>query len=242
MSKLENYVSWLEQIAKDDSHGYDQKKRNGVDYDCSSFVANGLYIAGFTVSPTSYTGNLYAQLLRNGFQLINDVNDRKRGDIFLTPYKHVVTCVDSNRIVHASINEKGTTTGGKPGDQTGKEICVRDFYIPSYGWKYHFRLNYPDDSVYTTIDEVAYAVIAGKFGNGKDRQKNVEAIGYDYNQVQKRVNAILKKNPTNTGKTPRDIAVEVIQGKWGNGKKRQQALEKAGYNYKMVQDYVNLLM
>jgi hypothetical protein len=56
------------------------------------------------------------------------------------------------------------------------------------------------------------------------------------------VNEILKKNPNNTGKTPRDIAVEVIQGKWGNGKKRQQALEKAGYNYKMVQDYVNLLM
>ena len=242
MGKLENYVSWLEMIAKDDSHGYDQKERQGVDYDCSSFVANGLHQAGFSVAPTSYTGNLYEQLLRNGFTLVSSVDDRKRGDIFLTPYQHVVTCVDAKNIVHASINEKGTTTGGKKGDQTGKEICVTKFYIPSYGWRYHFRLTMPDEYNYASIDEIALMVIAGKFGTGNTRKKNIESLGYDYNKVQKRVNELLKNNKkVTTGKTSRDVAVEVIRGKWGNGKAREEALTKAGYNAKEVQMYVNML-
>lgn len=243
MSKIENYVKWLEMIAKDDSHGYDQKERQGVDYDCSSFVANGLHQAGFSVAPTSYTGNLYAQLLRNGFQLIHDVNDRKRGDIFLTPYQHVVTCVDSKNIVHASINEKGTVTGGKKGDQTGKEICVTKFYIPDYGWTYHFRYTVPNEYNYTSVDEIALMVIAGKFGTGATRKKNIESLGYNYDKVQKRVNELLKnKKVVPTGKTSRDVAVEVIRGKWGNGAARTKALKDAGYNPTEVQMYVNMLL
>lgn len=31
-------------------------------------------------------------------------------------------------IVHASINELGKATGGKLGDQTGKEVCTRSWY------------------------------------------------------------------------------------------------------------------
>lgn len=43
-----------------------------------------------------------------------------------------------------------------------------------------------------SVDEVAKEVIAGKWGNGADRKKNLEAAGYDYNAVQKRVNQLLK--------------------------------------------------
>ena len=38
------------------------------------------------------------------------------------------------RIGHSSINEKGTTTGGKKGDQTGKEVCIRTWYLHKKGW------------------------------------------------------------------------------------------------------------
>ena len=241
MTKIEKYVAWLEQIAADDSHGYDQKKRQGVDYDCSSFVANGLVQAGFNIARTSYTGNLYQQLLRCGFALVPSVTDRKRGDIFLTPGKHVVTCVDAKNIVHASINEQGKITGGKEGDQTGKEICIRSFYTPSYGWKYHLRYNIPEAST-ASIYEVALAVIAGKYGTGSTRKKNVEALGYNYEAVQKEVNRILKGNKTATGKTVHDVACEVIKGKWGNGKDRESALKKAGYNPVEVQKMVNTLL
>ncbi len=37
------------------------------------------------------------------------------------------------------------------------------------------------------------------------------------------------------------IAKEVIDGKWGNGKEREKALEKAGYDYSAVQKKVNEL-
>lgn len=38
------------------------------------------------------------------------------------------------------------------------------------------------------------------------------------------------------------IAKEVIAGKWGNGSARRRALEKAGYNYTVVQQMVNEML
>ena len=40
----------------------------------------------------------------------------------------------------------------------------------------------------------------------------------------------------------KEIANEVIAGKWGNGNQRKTALTKAGYNYKDVQALVNKMM
>lgn len=142
MSNIEKAVSFMIDIAKDDSHGYDQIHRTGgTDYDCSSLVGTALNQAGFNVKKSSTTRTLRAQLLACGFKTVSVGGARKRGDIFLKEGHHVVMCTDANNIVHASINEKGKTTGGKPGDQTGKEICVRSFYNYKGGWDYHFRFS-----------------------------------------------------------------------------------------------------
>lgn len=142
MSNIEKAVSFMIDIAKDDSHGYDQIHRTGgTDYDCSSLVGTALNQAGFNVKKSSTTRTLRAQLLACGFKTVLVGGARKRGDIFLKEGHHVVMCTDANNIVHASINEKGKTTGGKPGDQTGKEICVRSFYNYKGGWDYHFRFS-----------------------------------------------------------------------------------------------------
>ena len=37
------------------------------------------------------------------------------------------------KIMHASINENKKSSGGKPGDQTGKEVCIANF-DPDRGW------------------------------------------------------------------------------------------------------------
>lgn len=140
MPNIEDAVLYMEAIARDNSHGYAQDRRGGnPDYDCSSLVGSALNHAGFSVNKLSTTSTLHSQLLANGFQDIPLSVPRQRGDIFLTPGHHVVMCIDANNIVHASINEKGGTKNGLPGDQTGKEICVRSFYTPSYDWKYHMR-------------------------------------------------------------------------------------------------------
>lgn len=43
----------------------------------------------------------------------------------------------SFRIAHASIDERGHITGGTPGDQTGKEVCIRTWYRKP--WQYMIR-------------------------------------------------------------------------------------------------------
>lgn len=48
-------------------------------------------------------------------------------------------------------------------------------------------------------------------------------------------NRVLKKNVE-------EIAREVIAGKWSNGNARKTLLEKAGYNYREVQNMVNKLL
>lgn len=42
------------------------------------------------------------------------------------------------------------------------------------------------------VDEIAHEVINGKWGNGDNRKKRLEAAGYDYAAVQKCVNKLLK--------------------------------------------------
>ncbi|MBO7261212.1 MAG: hypothetical protein J6U97_06990 [Bacteroidaceae bacterium] len=39
-----------------------------------------------------------------------------------------------------------------------------------------------------------------------------------------------------------DIAIEVLEGKWGNGSERKERLIKSGYNYDDVQGIVNALI
>ena len=46
---------------------------------------------------------------------------------------------------------------------------------------------------YKTIEELAKDVIAGKYGNGAERIRKIEAEGYDYNAIQQKVNEMLSK-------------------------------------------------
>lgn len=41
-----------------------------------------------------------------------------------------------------------------------------------------------------SVDELAREVLQGKWGNGAERKKRLEAAGYDYAAVQKKVNQL----------------------------------------------------
>lgn len=124
------------QIAEDPAHGYDQGNRWGPDYDCSSFIITVWERVGVPLksSGASYTGNLKSAALRCGFRDVTAQVNRQTGaglqigDILLNEASHVAMFVGNGNLVHASINEQGGITGGKPGDQTGREICVRSYY------------------------------------------------------------------------------------------------------------------
>lgn len=136
MSKVENYTSFAENIARDNTHGYDQRDRNGnPNYDCSGLVCDAVERAGIKVKEAgaSYTGNMLSAFKKAGFK---DITSQitlstgaglKRGDVLLNVGHHTAIYCGGGKMVDARINEKGTTTGGKSGDQTGHEIEIHAY-------------------------------------------------------------------------------------------------------------------
>lgn len=200
MSKAEEVTKLMEQIANDDTHGYDQTNRWGADYDCSSLVITCWENVGIKVKTAgaTYTGNMYNAFIKCGFKdvttkvnLVNAVG-LQRGDVLLNKKHHVAMYCGNNKEVEASINEKGTAKGGKTGDQTGKEILIRSYR--NYPWDCVLRYtDSTDNSTSDSLMQVAKDVIVGKYGNGDTRKRRLENAGYNYLEVQKCVNKLLKQ-------------------------------------------------
>ena len=77
------------------------------------------------------------------------------------------------------------------------------------------------------LDNLAFDVILGKYGRGKERKK---LLGDNYKAVQERVNELYA------------VANRVIDGYWGNDDDRRIKLEAAGYPYVVVQYIVNMFL
>lgn len=82
---------------------------------------------------------------------------------------------------------------------------IRGFITPKYSGDFP---NILDVGPNKSIDEIAHEVIIGKWGCGDTRKRLLEASGYSYKDVQKRVNEILNgdavqiKNPVQDQKQP----------------------------------------
>lgn len=156
MTKSEKAAQWMEALAHDDSHGYDQAFRWGEkgDYDCSSAIINAWEKAGVPVKSNgaTYTGNMYQVFIKCGFKDVTaSVNlstgaGLKRSDVLLNHVHHVAMYCGNGQEVEASINEWGGATGGQPGDQTGREILVRNYR--NYPWDAVLR--YPEAAASTS--------------------------------------------------------------------------------------------
>ena len=144
---IEKATRWMEDTAADAAHGYDQRYRWGEkgDYDCSSAVITAWQYAGVPVKSAgaTYTGNMLSAFVKCGFTDVTDYVNRQtgsglmRGDVLLNTAHHTAMYVGDGKEVEASINEKGKTTGGTPGDQTGKEFLIRSYR--NYPWTHILR-------------------------------------------------------------------------------------------------------
>lgn len=131
------------------------------------------------------------------------------------------------------------------------------FYTATYKYPYNVGSNFffqgfiynPND--YGTqnipepgksVEEIAKEVIAGKWGNGDARKNALQAAGYNYDEVQAKVNQLLNESKPTPTKSVDEVAKEVIRGDWGNGDARKSKLEAAGYNYSEVQNKVNQIL
>ena len=127
-------------------------------------------IAGVPVKTrgATYTGNMLSVFKACGFKDVTaSVNlatgsGLARGDVLLNTVHHTAMYIGGGKEVEASINERGTATGGTPGDQTGREFLVRDYR--NYPWNYVLRYvgaesdGEDDEVVYVTPDKPSVTV------------------------------------------------------------------------------------
>lgn len=154
---------------------FDLHKVGKCNCDCSSLqnvaaVASG---SGATYGSNGWTtGTMKAALQALGYKIITAAEYLTssaycvRGAIYVKARSHTVCGLDNGAKAGQTLLKAGISSGG--GSASGAE-----------GGK-------------KSIDEIAQEVIAGKWGNGADRKKRLEAAGYNYAQVQAAVNRICK--------------------------------------------------
>lgn len=167
MSIPDAAAAWMERIAADETHGYDQNHRWGPDYDCSSLVISAYRHAGVPLG-SSYTGNMRADFLAHGFRDVTASVDLatgaglRRGDVLLNERYHAAMYVGNGELIHARSNELGTAVGGQSGDQTGGEICEQPYY--NYPWDCVLRYEGGAAGSYTVRPGDTLWAIAARFG------------------------------------------------------------------------------
>lgn len=81
----------------------------------------------------------------------------------------------------------------RPADQSEAVQIKRAEYGKTYYKKYA--------TTKLSTEEIAREVISGKWGNGTERKTKLEAAGYNYSEIQTRVNELMKNSSSNTTTT-----------------------------------------
>lgn len=126
------------------------------------------------------------------------------------------------------------------GQSCDQDYCYVDFpaKIKAAGLNGYAKGSSTSAPVKKSNEEIASEVIAGKWGNGAERQKLLSQARYDNSTVQ----SIVNKKLSPSRKSVDEIASEVIRDKWGNGTDRKKRITSAGYDYSAVQKRVNELL
>lgn len=154
-----NYVQWMIQYSKDNSHVYSQARRfNNPDVDCSSFVYYALLNNGFTkkqIGESAFTTFSMGNYLKtSGFQEIpysQAKNSLKAGDILVSNVsgkEHTEVYIGNGQTVGAH----GGDADGKPGDSSGNEVSVIQNSVHDSIWQYVYRNTKNGGCIYVTPD------------------------------------------------------------------------------------------
>ena len=218
---------------------------------CATFVSAVAIKCGLTsIIPTECgCGQMIALFQALGEWQESDSRTPNPGDVIFYDWDDTGAGDNTGWPDHVGIVEsvsggKLTVIEGNKNDAVGRRaLAVNGRYIRGYGVpKYDAESAGSAQTTATkSVAEVAREVITGKWGNGEERKSRLTAAGYDYQAVQKQVNALLKGTDAAT-KSVAEVAREVIAGKWGNGEERKSRLTAAGYDYKAVQAKVNELL
>lgn len=232
---IDKAVAWAIATAQESAHGYDQTSRWGPDYDCSSFVISAWEQAGVPVrqAGASFTGNMKFAFLKCGFRDVeNEVNlhtgaGLRKGDVLLNEANHTELYIGDGRVVKASINEYGTVTGGRPGDQTGREIYVGGYYNGNWDAVLRFEREGAEEEPGTQYCDYTYKVETHllKKGNRGAQVKNLQILlnghGFDCGKAD----GVFGDNTYNALRDFQTAAKIGVDGEWGGES------FKAAWNY-----------
>ena len=259
----------MEHLCSCPLHGYSQPGRHGTsghcdvgtdagtikvtkgDRDCSSAVCEAweLALAGSPydglITRYNWTGGMREMFVGSGlFSWQNVTANAARGDIYLDEENHTAMSLGGGKIGHFTGSETGGIDG-EPGDQTGRESRIQDYYRGSWDGVLHYngKADVGSASIPTgsgapsgDVSELAARVIAGDFGNGDARRA---ALGSRYDEVQAEVNRILPGGTSGGSCDVDALARRVIAGEFGNGDERKRHL---GSKYSAVQNRVNEIL
>ena len=263
----------MERLCTCPLHGYSQPGRHGTsghcsvrtdagtvrvtkgDRDCSSTVCEAweLALAGTAydglITRYNWTGGMREMFVGSGLFSCKPMPfNASRGDIYLDEENHTAMCIrndgTADLLGEFSISETGGIDG-EPGDQTGRESWIHDYYSGHWDGILHYNGKVDTGSASTPtgsgapsgdVSELAARVIAGEFGNGDARR---QALGSRYDEVQVEVNRILLVGSSGGSYDVDAMARRVIAGEFGNGGERKRRL---GDKYSAVQQRVNEIL
>lgn len=169
---------------------------------CGTFVSACAIKCGATdIIPTECGCQRMIDLFRKkGIWIENENRTPKKGDIIFYDWDDSGKGDNKGWSDHVGIVEKvsnGIITvieGNKNNSVSRREIKVNAKFIRGYGVPKYQEETKPTPT--KTLEQVAKDVINGKYGNGSDRKKALEKDGYDFDEVQDKVNELLNKKPS----------------------------------------------
>ena len=188
-----------------------------------------------TACPGPYLGSKFSYIAA-------EVNKRLNGSTTTAPSNPATPSNDLSKYTDHQLAEM--VIKGKFGNGDSRKLALGSRYSAVQALVNAIlsgSANTPSESKKNVAD-IAKEVIQGLWGNGTDRMKRLESAGYNYNEVQNKVNQMLSGNASAPSKSVDQLAREVIQGLWGNGADRKNRLTAAGYDYNAVQARVNQMM
>ena len=162
---------------------------------CATFVSAIAVKLGYTtIMPTECSCERMIELYRAlGCWIENENRTPAPGEIIFYDWQDNGKGNNRGWSDHVGIVEK--VSGGKitviEGNYSNsvkrRTLAVNGKYIRGYGVP-----RYDEEPSKKSVDEIAREVIAGKWGVGLNRKRKLTSAGYNYSEVQKRVNEILK--------------------------------------------------
>lgn len=150
----------------------------------------------------------------------NDAYKPKKGEMVLYDWQDTGHGDDKGGADHVGIVEKVsgddiTVIEGNYSDMVKRRVIKRNGrYIRGYVTPLYSKIatkkapakkeEKPAEKKKTVL-QVAREVIDGKWGNGDDRRKRLTKAGYDYNEVQKKVNELLADKDTRVTRTSANL-------------------------------------